>query len=329
MKFLKENKFKGLETCIFLDIETASGEKELSQEHTPELYEVWENKMAWDTSITTEEELVKSYSDKAPLYKEVNVIAAISYGYIKDGVLKIKELASFDEKEMLEELANDLILLEGAGKNVITTFAGEHFDIPILEYKCRKHGIYNLPMSLDVSGLPSWKRALSIDVQVLMKGNSSTNLSLAGACYSMGIPSPKGGEVIAKTVSEVYHSKDKKGLKKISEYCSRDVLATCNVFCKFIGEPVVEMEVVKEKVKPKQLTALQKLYSSNELTNEVKTEIKDLVEKKKLTKKDKENLFTILRGVYVRCDFVNQDQDSKQTIMDKEDEIKEFINSLK
>ena len=50
-----------------------------------------------------------------------------------------------------------------------------------------------------------------------------------------------------------------------------------------------------------------------------------LVKSKKPTKKEKEHLFTILRGVYVRCDFVNKGMDSKSTVEKKEQEIKALL----
>lgn len=57
-------------------------------------------------------------------------------------------------------------------------------------------------------------------------------------------------------------------------------------------------------------------------------EVKDLIGKKRLTKKDKTNLRTILLGVYLRTDFVNQDQDTKAVKEAKTEEVDNFINSL-
>ena len=146
----------------------------------------------------------------------------------------------------------------------------------------------------------------------------------------MGVASPKNEEIEGSKVSDIYHTGDSDGLKKISEYCSRDVEATCSVFCKFIGEEQMPMEISKNKDEPKSQTVLQKLYSYNDLNDEIKTEIKDLVDKgKKLTVKQKGQLFTIIRAVYLRCDFVNKDQDFKNTIAEKETEINDFIATLK
>jgi hypothetical protein len=50
-----------------------------------------------------------------------------------------------------------------------------------------------------------------------------------------------------------------------------------------------------------------------------------MVKKKKPTKKEKEQLFTILRGVYVRNNFEANDLDSKKVIEQKENEIKALL----
>ena len=46
---------------------------------------------------------------------------------------------------------------------------------------------------------------------------------------------------------------------------------------------------------------------------------------KKPTKKEKEHLFTIIRGVYLRTNFEANDQDAKKTIEQKEKQIKELL----
>lgn len=85
---------------------------------------------------------------------------------------------------------------------------------------------------------------------------------------------------------------------------------------------------LKEKEKEDTRTILEKLYENNSFTEELQEGVKKLIGKKKLTKKDKTNIFTILRGVYLRNDFINKDQDTKAVITAKEEEINEFIESF-
>jgi hypothetical protein len=73
---------------------------------------------------------------------------------------------------------------------------------------------------------------------------------------------------------------------------------------------------------------LKKIIDSNSFTEDIKKQLQTIISKKKLTKKDKENLYTILRGAWVRTDFVNYDNDSKQVVEQKELEIKKFIENL-
>jgi hypothetical protein len=62
------------------------------------------------------------------------------------------------------------------------------------------------------------------------------------------------------------------------------------------------------------------------MTEEVKQGLKQQIfGGKKPLKKELEHLFTIIRGVYVRTDFISGQQDSKKTIELKEQEIKQLL----
>lgn len=121
----------------------------------------------------------------------------------------------------------------------------------------------------------------------------------------------------------------------IDESSISEVTALVNIHRKLQNlEPIQEVisnivSLNEEVIEVKELTVLEKLYNQNQLTPAIKEEIKKLTEKKKLTKKDIENLFVILRGVYIRNNFEQGDVDSKAVIAAKEKEIEEFIKTLK
>jgi hypothetical protein len=91
--------------------------------------------------------------------------------------------------------------------------------------------------------------------------------------------------------------------------------------CKDLNSTVVVLENVKEVEVP----LLERLYNNNQITLDIKNEVEGLVKKKKPSKKEKEQLFTILRGVYVRNNFEANDLDSKKVIEQKENEIKALL----
>ena len=83
--------------------------------------------------------------------------------------------------------------------------------------------------------------------------------------------------------------------------------------------------LVLENVKEVEVPLLERLYNNNQITLDIKNEVEGLVKKKKPSKKEKEQLFTILRGVYVRNNFEANDLDSKKVIEQKENEIKALL----
>ena len=91
-----------------------------------------------------------------------------------------------------------------------------------------------------------------------------------------------------------------------------------------------EINVVRanEETKISGEDILRMIANTNSFTPKMKQTLYEHLSEKKLTKKDKDNLFTIIRGAWVQTDFINMNQDSKKLILEKEEEIKEFIKEL-
>ncbi len=128
---------------------------------------------------------------------------------------------------------------------------------------------------------------------------------------------------------DVYRLFKEQKFEDLDNSSADEIMALINVHKgikgeEFITEKSVSIKVL-EDVKEVEQPLLQKLYNNNQITLDIKKEVEALVKSKKPTKKEKEHLFTILRGVYVRCDFVNKDQDGKKVIEQKEKEIKELL----
>jgi len=97
--------------------------------------------------------------------------------------------------------------------------------------------------------------------------------------------------------------------------------------------PPLQTVLIEEKVEDVQeekfeVNLLKELHEANTITPTLKAKIKKLCIGKRLTKKDKENLFVILRGILVHCDFEHNDQDSKKVILDKEEQIRKLIEEI-
>lgn len=305
---------------LFFDIETVRGEEVFDESHPS--YDVW----AWKqrdketNEIPESKEVIESYYNKAALFAEWGKIVCISVGYINNEKLHVKSFVG-DEKDILTDFV-DLVKKTGrmlAGFNLIS------FDVPYLRkrffinglegYLTEKQGndVYMKPWLLDDA---------IFDLMVAWKGSGFVNSSMDELAMCFGIPSSKD-DMHGNEVSKYFYEGK---INEIAEYCEKDVAVTANILRRWKGDSILEPQIKKE-IKDKR-TVLQKLYASEELTDTIKKELEEALSKKKITKKDKDNLFKILRGVWVQTDFVNMNQDSKAVIADKEAELKQFLEEL-
>jgi len=170
------------------------------------------------------------WPDKAGLFAEFNKIVCVSLGTIvrqdnrpeKDiDSIYIKSFAGDNEADILKSLA---VALKN-GYQMCAHF-GKGFDYPVL---CRKYVIYQIPMPqiLNISGLKPWEVPLH-DTQDMWKfGDMRHTASLDLLAHCFGLPSPKE-EMDGSEVGNYYYNEPDR-LKKIVEYCERDVKTLINV----------------------------------------------------------------------------------------------------
>lgn len=269
-------------------------------------------------------ELVEMYRNRAALRMTFNKIVTVGVGYVYNGQLRIKAITG-TEWEILEAFCGITTKFKYiCGFNII------QFDLPMIVANGMKYFdvVGALPDMFNTSGKKPWEMKNIVDLFDQFKGTHFGNSSFDEVCRHFDVPSPKD-DIDGSMVSEVYYTE---GVDRIASYVKKDVFASVQLFqrmryeemfTEFVDANEEKIEVVIEEIPP-----LEKLYSSNEFSKEVIDKILALKGKKKLTKKDKSNLFTILRGVYVRTDFVHMDQDSKKVIAAKEEEINEFIENI-
>ena len=265
MKYLQKLGFKDVSEVLWFDIETSSAEKEITENSSS--WAGWKQKLQWDEKITKDSEIKFRYTERAPIYKEFGKVVAIAYGRVVDDKLRIKRLHSDDEKQLLEDFMKDVSTFVGGGMKFLGGFSVLQFDIPFVEFRCRVNGVELHPF-FDTAGLKPWDIKHVTDVQELLRGSSSTSISLQGASAVFGLESPKT-LLAGEYVNSLYWSDDKDRLDKISTYASKDTLTACNLMCKLLNQPLKELDIVGED-KVKELPVLQRIFAAKEITEKEK-----------------------------------------------------------
>ena len=305
----------------FYDIEIARA-VEVLEEGSP-MYDAWKYKARYQNELNKktgqEYTLEEYYYEKAPLYAPFGRVVTIVVGRIKDNKIYLKSYASYNEKELLEDFNRDLELVyQSNPKTRFVSFNGVGFDTPYLEKRSIINGVKPANL-LQESHLEPWK-VTQLDLSKIWKGNAFYPDSLVAVATALGLPSPKD----ALDGSEVSNAFYEKRLPEIVKYCLKDVETTARVYRKLAFLPDLEegFEIIGGAVEVEELPLLQKIYSSGDLSKEIKEDIKTLISTEIPTQEDKENLKKILLGHY------QQKSDKVAVKKQKEKEVNEFIESL-
>ena len=223
---------------LFIDIETVGGcpDLESCERFSPEIAEQFHKYFDWfikrfpeDNTIGKSEIELKNevFKKRAALVPEFAKIVCVSMAFVMDnGEIKKQTFSGDDEKELLIQVRNLLDRCQKldfylCGHNL------KNFDIPMMAKRMIINGV--MPSKL----LPSYDtkpwEVRAIDTKEIWQYGAYTAIgSLDLVCSTMGIPTPKDGEVTGDKVHHAYWMEQK--LPKISEYCEKDV----NVLIEFI-----------------------------------------------------------------------------------------------
>ena len=210
---------------LFLDIETVGGcpDYESCIRFNPELAEQFEKYFDWfqkrfpeDNGLDKDEVFVK----RSALVPEFAKIICISMAFVMDnGEVKKQTFSGDNEKELLTQVRS---LLDRCHKLdfYLCGHNLKNFDIPMMAKRMIINGI--MPSKL----LPSYDtkpwEVKAIDTKEIWQYGAYTSIgSLDLVCSTMGIPTPKDGEVTGDKVHHSYWVEQK--LTQISEYCEKDV----------------------------------------------------------------------------------------------------------
>ena len=227
-----------LNEIMVIDIETISGYD--TYEKMPlKLQEHWQKKVD-STSYMKDQSASDQYTDKAAIYAEFGKIIVIGIGIYHtldaETTLRVKTLASHDEKDLLKRFKDLLESKFDQKKIKFCAHNGKEFDFP---YLCRRMLVNGLviPYSLNISGKKPWETPF-IDTMELWKfGDRKNYTSLDLLTTLFEIPSSKT-DIDGSKVSQVYY-KEKTGIQKIAEYCQKDIIATAQLYLRLNNLPII------------------------------------------------------------------------------------------
>ena len=293
--------FRGIriEDVLFFDAEVVKNQENIDVESKE--FKLFRKKLRNKETdeLPNIEETIVEYNRIAGLKITYNKVVCISVGAVKEGKLYLKSYIG-DEKTVIESFYKKTQEYNYiAGMNVI------FYDLPTIRVNALRHGdiILNLPDKYNDSGKKEWELKSVIDLMNFFKGSHYVNSSLDEISEHLGLPSSKEDGIDGSQVSKVYYEG---GIKIIEQYCKRDVLNCVNIFQKFqFKEPYLEfvdidklniVEVVEEQ------PLLQKIYATKAVTKEDKEQLKEILKKNKISKKEKEIVFDLIRGALSEVD---------------------------
>jgi len=231
---------------LFLDIETAPQYADYNS-----LPKDW--KELWDTKAISllkyhEEETKETIYHRAGIYAEFGKIICVSCGFIQGsgGGKKIILKSFYGENEavLLVEFCDMLNKWTNSDEQkYLCAHNGKEFDFP---YLCRRLIINKLPIPaiLNASGKKPWE-VCHIDTLELWKfGDFKSFTSLNLLAHTLGIPTPKDDIDGSKVWSVYWNDKD---LKRIVNYCQKDVVTVAQILLQMQGESGVKQENIEIK----------------------------------------------------------------------------------
>lgn len=270
---------------IALDIETVRLAEKFA-DADPNVQEAWKYKNKFEGAVPEFDKLSELWEKSASLYAEFSKVCAVSLAYISNGVLKVKNYASYDEKVILLSLGKDLSKFDGSYR--LCAHAGNYFDYPYLFKRFLVNGI-QCPGIIDSSNAKPWEKT-NIDTNDIWKSaGTGPGSSLFALCVALGIPISKV-DMVGDEVGKAYYEGK---LKEISDYCALDTIACMNVFLRLKGRRIFEFDMAQYVNKGEILpNFLDGLYQTKKLTADSFTIIKQFNDT--LDEAGQANLYDIL-----------------------------------
>lgn len=231
-----------LSSIVFIDVETASLYPKYEDLNKTE-QRLWDSKcQRLQQNGETPEELY----EKAGIYSEFSKVICISVGYIYNNsktdpcAIKIKSVFDNEESALLTNFIKLLNAFDKAGRHILCAHNGKEFDFPFLARRILINRL-ELPEALNIAGKKPWEIS-HLDTMSLWKfGDYKHYTSLTLLANSFGISNPKE-DMSGSDVGRVYW--EDKNLKKIIQYCQKDVLTVAQLLLCFMGKPTIDKKDV-------------------------------------------------------------------------------------
>lgn len=230
-----------LDRILFFDIETVP-QMESLENLSPELKYLWEEKFntiklrmpeKYNSETTAEE----GYKNGAGIYSEFAKIICISVGFIyfkdQEKHIKVKSFAGEDENQLLKDFA---AFIETNSEYYLCGHNIKEFDIPFICRRMLINGI-GIPASIDASGKKPWETTFIDTLELWKFGDYKNYTSLKLLTAIFGIPTPKDDIDGSKIAGVYYNEKD---VKRISNYCEKDVIATTRLYLRMNSYPTID-----------------------------------------------------------------------------------------
>ena len=230
---------------LFLDIETVP-QYSSYQEMPANWKSLWDIKAGYIIR-NKEDETFQSIYPRAGIYAEFGKIICISCGFILGSAdqkkIMLKSFAGDNEQIVLHEFAEMIKKWSAHEQRYLCGHNGKEFDFPFLCRRLIINGI-QIPHVLNSAGKKPWE-VNHLDTMELWKfGDFKNYTSLNLLAHVLGIPTPKD-DIDGSMVGDVYWKE--KNLKRIAEYCQKDVITVAQVYLRIMGEVLIRVENVDIK----------------------------------------------------------------------------------
>ncbi|WP_442847123.1 3'-5' exonuclease [Leeuwenhoekiella sp. H156] len=224
-----------LEHILFLDIETVPQHEQFS-----DLDETMQQLYADKTEYQRRDEFTaEEFYERAGIWAEFGKIVCISVGYFKiEGEKRNFRTTTFSgtEKELLLQFKKLLSEHYNKPQHVLCAHNGKEFDFPFIARRMIVNGI-KLPFKLDLFGKKPWEIPHLDTLELWKFGDYKHYTSLKLLTKILDIPSPKT-DIDGSKVREVYYKH--KDIKRIIEYCERDVVAVAQIVLRLRNEGLLQ-----------------------------------------------------------------------------------------
>lgn len=229
-----------LRNVMFIDIETVP--QWTSYDNMPiVLRDLWDKKAAY---LLKENQQPKDVYQRAGIYAEFGKVVCISLGVFDsrkgNKAFRVKSFYGDDEVDILRGFSAAVAKHTSKKGAYICAHNGKEFDFP---YLCRRMIINGLPLPaiLDVAGKKPWEVPFLDTMEFWKFGDYKNYTSLHLLTTILSIPTPKD-DIDGSMVADVYYNQ--KDIKRIAEYCSKDVVAIAQIMQRFKGEQMLSRDDV-------------------------------------------------------------------------------------